>query len=314
MLINFNITKRQFKVIFLLGVFSVFVYLSLQVILHYQLQYEYSLLTDENRIDRVHKKNYFEDLSLSALAYYVWDIEKEEIISRHNEKEQLPLASLTKLMTSLIASEIALNESVITINENYLEEEGDNGLINGEKWSLSNLIDFVLISSSNDGARALASIGLIFDQNDSRKTFVKKMNIKAKELGMKHSFFLNESGLDIDELQSGAYGSAKDVAILIEYILQTNPRLLEASAYKQAEISSDLLLHQVNNTNELVEKIPGVIASKTGFTDLAGGNLAMAFDIGIGHNIIAVVLGSTKEGRFKDMEKLIWASILENSK
>lgn len=67
--------------------------------------------------------------------------------------------------------------------------------------------------------------------------------------------------------------------------------------------------HQVKNTNEAVERFPGLIASKTGFTSLAGGNLAVAFEAGPMYPIIIVVLGSTLEERFNDIEKLIWASL-----
>ena len=63
------------------------------------------------------------------------------------------------------------------------------------------------------------------------------------------------------------------------------------------------------NTNIDVEKIPGLLASKTGYTTLAGGNLVVAFDASIGRPIIVVVLGSSQEGRFKDVQSLVNASI-----
>ena len=78
---------------------------------------------------------------------------------------------------------------------------------------------------------------------------------------------------------------------------------------KEKQLNSDIFAHLTKNTNIIVDKLPGVLASKTGFTDLAGGNLIMAFDIGLGHRIIISVLGSTKEARFEDLEKLYWASV-----
>jgi len=126
---------------------------------------------------------------------------------------------------------------------------------------------------------------------------------------MSQSFFLNETGLDLNETVSGAYGSSKDVAILIENILQEYPDILEASSHGQVEVSSNLFTHQINNTNQIVETLPNVVASKTGFTDLAGGNLAVVFDAGINHRIVVSVLGSTKEERFSDVEKLIWTAL-----
>ena len=67
--------------------------------------------------------------------------------------------------------------------------------------------------------------------------------------------------------------------------------------------------HSVRNTNDSVNNIPGLIASKTGYTELAGGNLVFAFDAGINHPIIVSILGSTQEGRFVDAEKLVAASL-----
>ena len=227
---------------------------------------------------------------------------------------QLPLASLVKLMTTYVVFNNVEKDSVLTVQDKNLETEGDNGLVLGEKWSLLNMIDFVLLSSSNDGASALASMVASSDlnQDNYEEDFIRKMNNTAKELGMTQSFFLNESGLDMNESISGAYGSAKDTVILLENILKENPTLLEASTQKERLINSDILMHKIENTNIIVDKLPGVLASKTGFTDLAGGNLIMAFDIGLGHNIIISVLGSSKEERFTDVEKLFWAS-LENS-
>ena len=68
-------------------------------------------------------------------------------------------------------------------------------------------------------------------------------------------------------------------------------------------------MHTATNTNEVVGSIPGLIASKTGFTDLAGGNLVVAFDAGINRPVIISVLGATKDGRFTDMEMLVNASL-----
>ena len=100
------------------------------------------------------------------------------------------------------------------------------------------------------------------------------------------------------------------MAVLLAHLLIKNPELLDATR------ESDLLFrslsnitHKGKNTNPLVATVPGVLASKTGYTDLAGGNLALAFDAGLGHPIVAVVLGSTYDGRFSDIRKLIVASM-----
>ena len=251
----------------------------------------------------------FNDLNLQAKAVYVYDINEHKIIFQKNESAQLPLASLTKLMTALTAIDLAPKNSKITIRKEFLKEQGDSGLKDGEVWKMSDLLDFSLIVSSNDGARSVASvIGATINKTNNydigRADFIKKMNEKAVSLGMKQTYFLNESGLDESTSQSGAYGSAQDIAKLLEYMMVHNPEILEATKLSKDDISSLSKTHNAQNTNIDIGKIPNLIASKTGYTDLAGGNLVIAFDESIGHPIIIVVLGSTQEGRFTDVMTL----------
>lgn len=257
-------------------------------------------------------KKIFNSIRLEAKSAYVFDILKNEILYKKNESIRLPLASLTKIMTALTAVELFPKDSKITIKKEFLEEEGDTGLLLDESWKLKDLLDFSLAVSSNDGAKAIASVAGAFDlktddYNLGRKDFVKKMNERAKELGLTQTYFINESGLDEDNV-SGGYGSAEDVSKLIQYILKTRPELLEATTYKTINIKSLNKTHVAKNTNEYVGVIPGLLASKTGYTSLAGGNLIVAFDQSIGRPIIVIVLGSSEKGRFTDVQNLVKAS------
>ncbi len=312
--LELKITKKEIKVGIALSLFAGMAFLGFKTTLHFQSQYENSFLTKEKIYEFQNmRSDPFDDLSLSAKSFFVWDTKKGEKLGGLNEEMPFPLASLTKLMTILVASELSTSETMIAIKQVDLENEGDNGLVVGEKWRLSDIIDFILLTSSNDGAQAVASVVNASDSSLSgkteRKLFVDEMNKKGKQLGMTQSFFLNETGLDLNEATSGAYGSSKDITILVENILQEYPNLLEVSSYKEAEINSDILTHSINNTNPNVESLPNIIASKTGFTDLAGGNLMVVFDAGINHKIIVSVLGSTKEERFSDIEQLVWAGL-----
>ena len=257
--------------------------------------------------------NKFDDLIILARSAYVLDVAQNKIIYQKNETAQLPLASLTKLMTALIAVEMLLKDSHITIRKEFLEEEGDTGLLVNESWKLQNLLDMSLVVSSNDAARSVASVVGAFslkteDYTLGRKDFIEKMNTRAKELGLQETYFINESGLDVNNT-SGGYGSAIDVANLMKYILINKPELLEATKYMTVTTDSFSKSHIVENTNTEVNKILGLIASKTGYTTLAGGNLAVVFDASIGRPIIIVVLGSTEHGRFSDVEALVKASL-----
>ncbi len=254
----------------------------------------------------------FDSVELEAKSVYVFDVVKNEVIFKKNEFVQLPLASITKLMTALTAVELVPENSRITIRKEFLSEEGDSGLLAGESWKLRDLLDFSLTVSSNDGARSLASvIGAInlntTDYDLGRKDFISKMNEKAEELGLKQTYFINESGLDNGAL-SGGYGSAIDVSKLMEYLIKNHSEILEATKYQELEVDSLDKTHVAKNTNVEVDQIPGLIASKTGYTNMAGGNLVIAFDASIGRPIVVVVLGSSIEGRFTDVSKLVEAS------
>ncbi len=255
----------------------------------------------------------FNNLDLQAKSVYVFDVVEKKVIFKKNEFAQFPLASLTKMMMALTATDLFPANSHVTIKKEFLQEEGDTGLLVDESWKLKDLLDFSLVVSSNDGARSVASVvgamDLKTDNYDmGRKDFIEKMNDEARTLGLKQTYFVNESGLDEGET-SGGYGSALDVGKLMEYILKNKPQLLEATKYENLTIDSINAEHTVKNTNIDIGNIPGLIASKTGYTDLAGGNLAIAFDASIGRPIIVVVLGSTIDGRFDDISKLVQASL-----
>ena len=102
--------------------------------------------------------------------------------------------------------------------------------------------------------------------------------------------------------------------MLFAYVLNKHPELFTSTTYAKLDIrSSSNIIHHVANTNAGVEHINGIIGSKTGYTDLAGGNLVVVVDIGIDHPIVIAVLGSTRDERFTDVEKLISASVLSIS-
>ena len=258
----------------------------------------------------------FNDIVLEAKAAFVFDVRRQEVLYARNEEAQLPLASLTKLMTVLVAEETLPERATITITQDSLASEGDSGLLVGESWRLEDLLGLTLLGSSNDGASALAGVAGSFKSSfpgewlKNKETFIHLMNKKAKDIGLTQTYFLNETGLDASRYAGGGYGSAKDIARLFEYSIQHIRSIIDVTRYTALEfLSLNNINHLVSNTNKLVNSIPGLIASKTGFTDLSGGNLVIAFDAGINHPIIISVLGSTLEGRFRDIQKLVEASL-----
>ncbi len=257
----------------------------------------------------------FPDVELEAKAAYVYDIKNQTILFSKNPDTRLSLASLTKIMTALVARELTLPTSIITIGSEALRADGDSGLFRDEKWNLKDILDFSLVTSSNDGMRAVAlALGAI-SKSDASSTeiindFVRNMNAKAGELGLKNTYFWNETGLDESEFKGGAYGTARDVATLVEYIIYKYPDLLGATRESTTTFESvDNFTHVGKNTNIITGRIPGLLASKTGSTETAGGNLVVVFDPELGRPFIVSVLGSSTDGRFRDVEILVRATL-----
>lgn len=245
----------------------------------------------------------FERLSLKAKSVAVYDTVTGKFIYTRNGNAQLPLASITKIMTSMSALRIA--EKMDT----------DNPVkFSGNWWNLADLMRYALVSSSNSGVTSIAEAMSRVEHADSgavdKIDFVSEMNSTARELGLHTTYFLNETGLDVNTTLGGAYGSAKDMARMFAYATDKYPYIFGATKYPEIKIiSKDGASLDSKNTNADVNKMTMLIASKTGTTDLAGGNLVIAFDAGISHPIIISVLGSTPEDRFADAEALSLATV-----
>lgn len=249
------------------------------------------------------------EVQVRAKAAYVWDVTRGEALYAKNENSVLPLASITKLMTSLLAFELAAADTTTRLSSRAARQEGSS-LVPGEEFTLEELNRLALISSSNSAAYELsASVGALLGDRDPSAQFVEGMNIKAEELKLESLSFKNPTGLDVSEREPGAVGSAKDVSLLMEHILKMQPEILEATTRGGARIyNSQGVYHDVENTNEILYAIPNLIGSKTGYTDLAGGNLTIAFDAGMNRPVIITVLGSTREERFSDVLRLVRAT------
>lgn len=259
--------------------------------------------------------NPFSEIVLEAKAAYVYDIRTKTVLFAKNEDIRLPLASLTKVMSALVALDGSSLDDTITVSREALDAEGDSGLKIGEKWTLHNLLDFSLLTSSNDGMRAIAlTIGALSkvgtNPEESINDFVGLMNRKAGFIGLKNTYFWNETGLDESDEKGGGYSSARDMSFLMEYSLRNYPEIFAATRVGATTLQSiDNHLHVAKNTNVIISSIPGLLASKTGFTDITGGNVVMVFDPELGRPIIVSVLGSSESGRFRDAEALVSATM-----
>ncbi len=251
-----------------------------------------------------------EGITISAKAAYVYDVRAKRALYSKSPDTVLPLASITKLMTALIAHELVATDKTVIVPKAAVSQSGSSGISEGERFTTAALSKYAVLASSNDAAYALASaVGAVIDPTKNpNQTFVKSMNIRATELGLTHLHFLNPTGLDVSTTEAGAVGTAREVSFLMEYIVDKYPEILKPTTVASARVyNADGLYHDAENTNPIINKIPNLLGSKTGYTDLAGGNLTIAFDAGFNRPIIITVLGSTYDGRFADVQKLVTA-------
>lgn len=245
----------------------------------------------------------FELLPITAKAYIVYDIVDKKVIASHNSTTTLPLASLTKVMTALTAHSVAPEATLIRIEPGHIDGSYDLGLRKGQAWRLDELLKYTLTFSSNDGAYAVA------DSLLGRREFIARMNTVAAGYGL-DLVFTDPAGLDEGDVLGGK-GSAYDVAVLMSIARREIPGILEATTKKRSTVMTENgPLSGVPNTNQSVAGIIGIEGSKTGYTDLAGGNLALIADVAVGHPVVIVVLGSTKAERFTDVEMLYEALLV----
>lgn len=250
------------------------------------------------------------EIDIEAKAGFVYDVMNQRVLFQKAADEPLPIASITKLMTALVAHELLADDTTVVVPQTATVLDSASGLTAGERLSTKALLDYSMLASSNDSAHSLATAGaaLISDQA-SEAVFVEAMNVRAKELGLNTVTFNNSHGLDVSTTEAGAYGSARDITFLMEYILQEYPELLAVTTDDRARIYNNAgEFYNAVNTNRARTDIPQLLGSKTGYTILAGGNLTIVFDAGFNRPIIVTVLGSSFSGRFADVLDLIEAT------
>lgn len=236
---------------------------------------------------------------LVGKAAVIYDPATGKILFAQNEEMQLPLASLTKLMTASAVLGDGQPSRSVRITAADLKPSGDSGLRPGETWSIEDLVKFGLVASSNDAISAAAS-------SAGGQILLRKMNTEAKSLGLAQTYFLDPTGLDLTPETAGAYGSARDMALLTAAFLKAHPEAFEATAHNSVLVGPEEGSTVVaDSTSVPIHDIPGLVGAKTGYTALAGGNLVAVFDADIGYPLIAVILHSTEAGRFEDIHTLI---------
>ena len=237
--------------------------------------------------------------AVQASAYLVEDARTGEVLAASNAHAHLPIASITKLMTVLIALDHHKLADVVTVDPRAaVVGESTVNLGPGERISISDLLKAALIQSANDAADALA-----LSVSSDYGTFAALMNAKAAELGLRDSHFIRPDGLDVP----GQYSSAADATKLARIVMRT--RFVRDTVREQTEtISGGRVLH---TWDDLLSQFPRTIGVKTGHTGAAGWcQVAAARARGI--TIYATLLGApTRSVRNTDLASLLAWGISE---
>ncbi|MBR2579441.1 MAG: D-alanyl-D-alanine carboxypeptidase, partial [Clostridia bacterium] len=204
-------------------------------------------------------------MDISAKSAILICADSGSVIFAKNESEPLPMASTTKIMTSLLALENieAFGDKEIEITDEMVRVEGTSmGLAAGNTVNLETLVQGMMMVSGNDAANA-AAIAVA----GSSETFVDKMNEKAKLIGMKDTLFCTPSGLDKDDHHSTAY----DMAILGAYAMENEnfSKIVSQKSMKVHFVNPNKYI-TMKNHNKLLRLYDGCIGIKTGFTKAAG--------------------------------------------
>ncbi|MDO8270223.1 MAG: D-alanyl-D-alanine carboxypeptidase family protein [Candidatus Levybacteria bacterium] len=235
----------------------------------------------------------FELTATSAISY---DISTNTLIYGKEIEKRLPMASLTKIMTAIIALErMDLNSELLVTKKAAEIGESSMGLSEGEKLPLTELMYGLILHSGNDAAETIAS-----GSNFGTENFVHLMNKKAEDLGLSNTRFTNVSGLQGDGQQ---YSTAKDLLVITRYALQ-NKEFAKVAATYQRDIpaSSQHKAFTLYNETNLLTTYPGVKGVKTGYTDEAGMCLVTYLEYN-DRKIIAVLLNS--QNRRQEMKELL---------
>lgn len=216
----------------------------------------------------------------SASSYILMDgVTGRVLLSKDMNSKRL-IASITKIMTSIIAIESGKVEDTVTIDDSILKAYGSGIYIEvGEEIKLKDLLYGLMLRSGNDAALAIANYIA-----GSEGNFVNLMNAKAKELGMKNTLFYNASGLPTPH---GNYSSCYDMALLTRYVMK-NKLYREIVSTKEYKAATNYKTYVWNNKNKLL-RYNYITGGKTGYTEESGRTLVSSATID-GMNLIAVTI------------------------
>ena len=201
----------------------------------------------------------------SANSYILMDAETGRVLDSKKMNNRALIASITKIMTAVIAIESNKLDELIKVDDSILKAYGSGIYIQvGEEMLLKDMLYGLMMRSGNDAAVMIAAYVA-----GSEEAFVKLMNDKAKKIGMKNTTFVNSSGLD--NTDSGNYSTAYDMALLTRYAMQYD-EYREIVKTKEYTVKTNYKTYVWHNKNKLLN-YDYITGGKTGYTEKAGRTL-----------------------------------------
>ncbi|MCE5168437.1 D-alanyl-D-alanine carboxypeptidase [Paenibacillus profundus] len=256
---------------------------------------------------------------LSAKSAVVMDQDTGEVLFYKNDQERKAPASTTKMMTALLALEMADMNTVVTVGKEVLwTEPGESvaGLSFGQRLTWKQLVEAMMLPSGNDAARTIAvQLGrqsrqdASLSEEEAMTAFVDLMNKRAEELGLRNTHFANPHGLH----NANHYSSAYDLAVIAKEAMKNELfRSIVGQVAAEVKLVSSApsaVMKTLTNRNRLLQQdsgyyYEGATGIKTGFTDEAGYCLVSSAERE-GHRIIAVVLHSNADSVWSDSQELL---------
>lgn len=237
-----------------------------------------------------------ESLDIEARSYWLYETSTGKVLAESHSDQVTAAASLTKLMTCLLTLEAVERgeitwDEVITLPDSYVNPGGSSmDLRAGQTVTIRQVLSGLLIVSANDGAKLLAA-----RLSGNEEDFVRRMNTRAQELGMKKTLFLNPSGLP--EKTGQNMTTASDMGMLSNYLLTHYQEFLLGITGQRTH-TDYARNYSKPTTNTLMHLKKGVDGLKTGHTNDAGYCLAATMPFGSDGDarLIAVVMGTADEG------------------
>jgi D-alanyl-D-alanine carboxypeptidase (penicillin-binding protein 5/6) len=231
-----------------------------------------------------------------ATSVIVVDARSGRILHEKNADEVRPAASTQKLLTALIVAESGFLDREVTVQTvDTLAEPVRLNIKPGDSYQRIDLLRALLVKSPNDVARCLAR-----DNAGSVEAFAEVMNERARQLGTTSSHFLNPNGLPMP----GQYSTARDLS-LIARAAYANPTIRSITCLRTLIFRfANGRTRELENTNQVLKRLPYCNGLKTGYTEAAG-HCLIASGTRLGRDIIVVVLGDSKSGVWRDASALL---------